>query len=154
MPKLCGEDAQIRHEYRRQLAATEAHFYAKRDGGVETLLEWLQRHDDQSVWRRAAGAYVQLLSQPQLFLEGNHRTGALIMSYLLARAGEPVFVLSPANAKAYFDPSTLAKNTRKHSLKMLIERPKLVKRFAALLQTLAATPAAAPLAPRPVRDRH
>lgn len=46
----------------------------------------------------------------------------------------PPFVLSPQNAKAYFDPSALVKSSRKHTLRMLLERPKLVKRFAQLLK--------------------
>jgi Fic family protein len=75
-----------------------------------------------------------VLSEPQLFIEGNHRTGALIMSWLLAREGKPPFVLSVDNAKAYFDPSSIAKSLRKHSLRMMLSRPKLLKRFAALLK--------------------
>ncbi|WPL22764.1 hypothetical protein [Thiorhodovibrio frisius] len=59
------------------------------------------------------------------------------MSYLLARAGKPPFFLSVNNAKAYFDPSTLVKNSRKHSLRMLLERRKLVRRFADLLRESA-----------------
>jgi Fic family protein len=88
----------------------------------------------ESVWRRAAAAYIQVLSEPQLFIEGNHRTGALLMSWILARAGKPPFVLSVDNAKAYFDPSSMAKSLRKHSLHMMLSRPKLLKRFAALLK--------------------
>jgi hypothetical protein len=56
------------------------------------------------------------------------------MSYMLAREGLPPFVLSVANAKAYFDPSTLVKETKKHGLRRLIRVPKLRKRFAELLK--------------------
>jgi len=45
----------------------------------------------------------------------SHRTGVLVMSYILAREGRPPFVLTVENAKAYFDPSTLIIKTRKHS---------------------------------------
>jgi hypothetical protein len=47
------------------------------------------------------------VSEPQLLIEGNHRTGALVLSYILAREGRPPFVLTAENAKAYLDPSTL-----------------------------------------------
>jgi hypothetical protein len=75
-----------------------------------------------------------MLSRPQLYIEGNHRTGALVMSYMLAREGKPPFVLSSSNAKAYFDPSSLVTTTRKGSIAMLIRLPKLKKRFAKLLK--------------------
>ena len=56
------------------------------------------------------------------------------MSYMLAREGRPPFVLSMENAKAYCDPSTLFKKTKKHSLGTLIRLHKLKKRFAKLLE--------------------
>jgi hypothetical protein len=49
-------------------------------------------------WKRAAGVYVRTLSEPELFIEGNHRSGALVMSYILAREGYPPFVLTAENA--------------------------------------------------------
>lgn len=134
---LCGEGAAQRADCRQQVKATAAHFYDHGDGGVEALINRVRILDGESVWRRAAGVYIQVLSQPQLFIEGNHRTGALIMSWMLAREGRPPFVLSVANAKAYFDPSELVKNARKRTLKMLVERPKLIRRFAELLKSEA-----------------
>lgn len=134
---LWGESDPAGSDARRQLQATEEQFYATGDGGIGELVSCYQLLETQSIWRRSARVYIQILSQPQLFLEGNHRTGSLVMSYLLARAGKPPFVLSVENAKAYFDPSALVKSARKHSLRMLLERPKLVKRFAALLRESA-----------------
>jgi prophage maintenance system killer protein len=134
---LCGAGAEQRADCRQQIQATAAHFYDHGDGGVEALINRVRILDGESVWRRAAGVYIQVLSQPQLFIEGNHRTGALIMSWMLAREGRPPFVLSVANAKAYFDPSELVKNARKRTLKMLVERPKLIRRFAELLESEA-----------------
>jgi hypothetical protein len=92
------------------------------------------RHDDQSVWSRAAGAYTRILSKPQLTIEGNHRAGALVMSYILVRDGEPPFVLSVENAGAYFDPSTVIRNTAKNSAARLFRLPGNRKRLAALLR--------------------
>lgn len=134
---LWGEADPGSEEARRQRQATEEHFYAVGDGGIGELVGCYQALAKEPVWRQAARIYIQILSQPQLYMEGNHRTGALVMSYLLARAGKPPFVLSVENAKAYFDPSALVKNSRKHSLRLLLERPKLVKRFASLLRESA-----------------
>ena len=131
---ICGTDRLLRAECAAALKATEERFYAKTDGSFESLAEWVGLHATESVWRRAAGAYIHVLSEPQLYFEGNHRTGSLIMSWMLAREGEPPFVLSVDNAKAYFDPSSIVKATRKHSLRMLVTRPKLVKRFAELVK--------------------
>jgi hypothetical protein len=131
---LCGQDVERRREFSIHIASTERHFYEQDGAGIGGLMEWLAHHRDDNVWFRAAGVYVYILSRPQLYIEGNHRTGSLIMSYILAREGQPPFVLSIENAKAYFDPSTLVKDARKHSLGMLFTMPKLKKRLARLLK--------------------
>ncbi len=100
-------------------------------------MEWCETHKNDSPWERAAGVYVRILSEPQLYIEGNHRTGALIMSYLLARDGCAPFVLSVDNAKAYFDPSSLIKKTRKRSVAMLVKIPGLRNRFSRFLRDQA-----------------
>jgi prophage maintenance system killer protein len=131
---LYGHDEDTRRQQARHLDLTEQHFYEQDDRGIGDLMEWYQRHAEEDLWKRAAGAYIRILSRPQLYIEGNHRTGALVMSYLLAREGKPPFVLSAENAKAYFEPSMLVKDTKKHSLGMLIRLAKLKKRFAKLLK--------------------
>lgn len=131
---LCGTDEAKRRRYAQHIALTEQRFYEKAGGGIGGLMEWLELHKADDVWRRAAGVYMRILSRPELYIEGNHRTGALIMSYMLAREGQPPFVLSVDNARAYFEPSTLIKETKKHGLGRLIRHPNLKKRFAALLK--------------------
>jgi hypothetical protein len=131
---LCGPGEKARRAAASHIAATERRFYEQPGGGIRDLMHWLSVHTKDPVWRRAAGAYVRILSQPQLYLEGNHRTGALIMSYILARDGRPPFVLTLDNAKAYFDPSALVKGTKKRGVAELTRLPKLKKRFAKLLE--------------------
>jgi Fic family protein len=75
-----------------------------------------------------------MLSQPQLFFEGNHRTGALVMSYLLVQDGKAPFVLTVDNAEAYFNPSTLIKETQRTRGAVLAKLPRMKKRFANFLQ--------------------
>ncbi len=130
---LCGTDAVRREQYARHIEATERRFYEERKGGIQDLVEWYARHRQASVWDRAAGAYVRILSRPQLFFEGNHRTGALVMSYILVAAGRPPFVLSVENAAAYFDPSTVIRDTGKRSLAMRFRMPGITSRLARLL---------------------
>jgi len=135
---LCGTDEADIQDAAKHMAETAARFYDRSGpGGIGELMDTLAAHRDEPVWRRAARAYIQVMSQPQLFIEGNHRTGALIMSALLAGEGKPPFVLTVSNAKAYFDPSTLAKDSRKRSLQLFLRRPKLCKRFAELLKSEA-----------------
>jgi hypothetical protein len=132
---LCGSAE--RERYASHLVATERRFYDDREGGIRDLVEWMAGHPFRSAWRRAAGAYIRILSEPQLFIEGNHRAGALIMSYLLVRNGQPPFVLSVENAPGYFDPSTTIRRLRKRTLSMLVRLPGLQTRFAQFLRAQA-----------------
>ena len=131
---LCGTDEHSRKHHARHIALTEQRFYEQEGGGIGAFMEWLQRHRGDDVWTRSAGAYIHILSRPQLYIEGNHRAGALIMSSMLAHEGRPPFVLCVKNAKAYFDPSALVKEAKKRGLRMLIRVPRLRKRFAELLK--------------------
>jgi len=131
---LCGTDTSRRAEYARHLASTEQRFYEQQDGGIRDLVEWYQGRRGDSVWLRAAGLYVRMLSRPQLFLEGNHRTGALAMSYILVAENEPPFVLTPANAVKYFDPSAIIKDIEKQGLAMRFRSSGLTRQLADLLE--------------------
>lgn len=134
---LCGENASQLDEVTEHLEVNKQYFYDDQRGGIRDLLEWHELNRIQTVWERAAGAYVRILSEPQLYIEGNHRTGALIMTYILAREGRPPFVLTVDNAKAYFDPSTLVKKTRKRSFAMLFRISGVRRQFARMLQDQA-----------------
>jgi hypothetical protein len=94
----------------------------------------VQGHKCDDPWEKASGVYIRVLSEPQLFIEGNHRTGALIMSYLLVRSGRPPFVLKVDNAKGYFNPSTLIRMTRKHTVTAYWRLPRMKKTFAEFLR--------------------
>jgi hypothetical protein len=132
---LCGADPRERSLATAHLCATEERFYDDSLGGIRGIVEWYALHKNESVWKRAAGVYVRMLSEPQLFIEGNHRTGALLMSYILAREGNPPFVLTVENAKAYFDPSTLIRKTKRTPFALLYRLPKIKREFAAFLKS-------------------
>jgi hypothetical protein len=55
------------------------------------------------------------------------------MGYLLMRAGEPPFVLSLANAAAYFAASAVIRQTPKHGVAMRLRVVFARRRLAALL---------------------
>jgi len=131
---LCGLNQRIRQEYQTHIEAATQRFHEQEEFNIDDILRWYYRHENETSWKRAAGVYVRILSQPQLYIEGNHRTGALIMSYILMRDGKAPFVLTVDNAKAYFDPSTLIKETKKTAATMLMKLPGMKKRFADFLQ--------------------
>jgi prophage maintenance system killer protein len=130
---LCGTSPARRALYERHLQATERRFYEEREGGIQDLVEWYRSHEDDAAWDRAAGAYVRMLSKPQLFIEGNHRTGALMMSYVLMRDGQSPFVLSVDNAAVYFDPSAAVRDVDKNSPAMFLRLSGIRHRLAKLL---------------------
>ena len=130
---LCGTDPVKREEYAGHRQSTEQRFYEAQHGGIGDLVEWYEGRSGESAWMRAAGVYIRLLSRPQLFLEGNHRTGALAMSYILVREDEPPFVLTPESAATYFDPSSVIQDTEKQGLAMLFRSPGLTRRLATFL---------------------
>lgn len=137
---LCGRDPACRVEFAEHLAATEKHFFNNAEGGIKDLFNWYSAHRNESVWKRAAGVYVRTLSKPQLFIEGNNRSGSLIVSYLLMRAGQSPFVLTLDNAEGYFNPSSVIRNSAKHGVKALYELPKIKKKYAAFLEDKAPDP--------------
>jgi len=98
-----GEDYKMRFEYNRAMQAASDKFYE----GVPIIQKWYEKHlkrreDPRKV---ASEIYVGIVGRPQLFVEGNHRTGSLIASWIDMRDGQPPFVLSPENAIDYFEPS-------------------------------------------------
>jgi hypothetical protein len=130
----CGESPVRRAAYAGHLEATERRFYEQAEGGIEDVVEWYVAHQDAPVWERAAGVYARVLSRPQLYIEGNHRTGALVMSYVLLRAGHPPFVLTADSAPAYFGASAALREIHKRGPGALLRVPAITQEIAALLQ--------------------
>ncbi|MGI6655291.1 MAG: hypothetical protein ACOX5Z_00370 [Desulfobulbus sp.] len=132
---LCGADLNKRKDFKQHILANTDRFYEQREFSIKNMRRWAEKHKGDSPWRRAAGSYILQVSWPQLFFEGNHRTGGLLMSTILVRHGKPPFVLSVDNAKGYFDPSSLAKGTLKNELyNRFYKLPKINKRFAKFLE--------------------
>jgi hypothetical protein len=124
---LCGSNERVRLEYGSHLQETRHRFA----DGIGTVADYYDSKRHKSAPRRAAGVYVLSVSQPQLFLEGNHRTGALVASYILVQEGLPPFVLTPKNAVAYFNPSTLIKWRDKQKF---LDRQYYLKKYRRVLQ--------------------
>ncbi|MET0377801.1 MAG: hypothetical protein ABW049_02325 [Spongiibacteraceae bacterium] len=131
---LCGADPENRKNYSVHIEQTRQKFYDDQQGGIGSLMEWCDFHVNDSLWRRAAGIYIQITSQPQLFIEGNHRSAILMVSFMLGRAGYPPFVLTPDNAKELLDQSNPISDLKKYGFSALIQTPRLRNQLAITLQ--------------------
>lgn len=131
---LCGEDREMRREFGTHIQATHDKFYKH----ISWIKAWYKKHGKDPVYKRAAGVYVGILCQPQLFIEGNHRTGALIASLELLRAGKPPFVLTLDNAVGYFNPSAVIKfSDRRKVWHSMFKMPGIKKQFGKFLEARA-----------------
>lgn len=103
-----GTDKQLMSEYVKAIAATTEKF----NEHIVPIKEWYDRHIDRGDYplKIAAEIYVSILGYPQLYIEGNHRTGTLIADWISVYHGFPPFVLSVENAIAYFAPSAEIKS--------------------------------------------
>lgn len=131
---LCGSDKKYRENFSVHLEQTRRKFYDDAQGGVGALMEWRAFHQNDNLWRKIAGLYIQITSQPQLFIEGNHRSAVLMVSYLLGREGYPPFVLTPENARELLDQSKSIGDLKKHGFSALIQTPRLCSQLAAILK--------------------
>jgi hypothetical protein len=65
-------------EFSRHITATRQQFFDNFRRYVKPIRRWYRRHELENPYKVAAQVYVGVLSQPQLYQEGNHRTGSLI----------------------------------------------------------------------------
>ena len=98
-----GLDSRLRQEYVKAIRANEEKYYRN----IDPIIKWYGNHmkKEPHPLKVAAEVYVAVLGHPQLFIEGNHRAGSLISSWINMYYGYPPFVLSPKNAIPYFKPS-------------------------------------------------
>lgn len=132
---LCGVDARTRSEYYTHLQETRRSFLRQ----IRGIKDWVMRKRNESdPWRLATGFYSRALSRPQLFLEGNHRTGNIILNYLLVSKSAPPYIVSATTALPYLDISGDIKFTENgNHLDTALRMPGHRKRFRAFLQDAA-----------------
>lgn len=127
---LGGFDCDWRNSHKRFLKESRERFYVM----IQPLIKWYEKHHNDNPFKLAAGMYVGVLSHPQLFMEGNHRTGTLIASWILLKHEQPPFVLTVENAKTYFDPSAEIKFTDKRKVNGQLKLPKYRRYFRDFLE--------------------
>lgn len=125
---LSEDDFKIRLRFNEAIQLARDKFYGAyhpdsgftTPGTLEQFWPWYERRTWRRLWAvspfsHAAAMYAQGLSRPQLFVEGNHRTGALFMSWVLVRAGFGPFVMSAENAVEYLDLSADIKFSKREN---------------------------------------
>ncbi len=117
----------------RHISTTRQQFFANFTQYVKPIRRWYRRHGTENPYKVAAQVYVGVLSQPQLYQEGNHRTGSLIASGILLQNGCAPFVLTRQNAIAYFNPSSEIKFTDKRTVRGKLRLPKYQREFRIFL---------------------
>lgn len=126
-----GYDA---HAFGLHITATRQRFFENFREYVRPIRRWYRKHQTENSYKVASEVYVGVLSQPQLFGEGNHRSGSLIASGILLQNGCPPFVLTRQNAVAYFNPSSEIKFTDKRTVRGKLRLPKYRRNFRDFLE--------------------
>lgn len=129
---LCGVDSDTRVQYYEHLQETRRLFTRQ----IREIKDWvLRKRKESNPWRLATGFYSRALSRPQLFLEGNHRTGNIILNYLLISKGSAPYIVSVETARTYLDISGDIKFTENgNHLDTALRMPGHRKRFQAFLR--------------------
>lgn len=123
-----GLNKKLRHEYKKALVATTEKFATQ----VKPIREYYRVHTKRktSPNKIAANIYISILGMPQLFIEGNHRSGSVIASWINLINHNPPFVLTRENAIAFFRPAQEIKKFNKRSAwRSMTKLPKYKKDF-------------------------
>lgn len=130
---LCGVDIETREQYYEHLQETRRTFIRQ----IREIKDWvLKKRKTSDPWRLATGFYSRALSRPQLFLEGNHRTGNIVLNYLLISKGAPPYIVSVDTAPTYLDISGDIKFTDNgNQLDTALRMPGHRKRFQSFLRS-------------------
>ena len=99
-----GNNILLRWEYQKAMRASQDQFFKR----IDTIYAWYHRHQERGdhPLKLASQVFVSIIVPPQLFTEGNHRTGNLIANWISAYYGYAPFVLSADNPIAFFAPAT------------------------------------------------
>ncbi len=128
-----GTNQRLIAEYATAIKATAEKFHQH----IGPIKDWYEVHTKRGdhPLKVAAEIYVSVLGYPQLYIEGNHRTGSLIADWISVYNGFPPFVLSVDNAIPYFAPSAeIKKFSNKSTWRGQAQLPKYRKSFLAFWQ--------------------
>lgn len=131
---LCGTTPERRQQFANHIRETERQFYDRADSGISELDDWFARHRNRDGLMLAASAIVQVVSHPQLFIEGNKRTSVLIASYLLARDNHAPLVITPEHHAAFAQLADRAARIERGGLVGSLQATRATRRFLEFLR--------------------
>ncbi len=123
-----GLDSDLRKEYRKAISATTEKFEEQ----IKPIRRYYKKNlqDSSAALKVAAGIYIAILGAPQLYIEGNHRSGSISASWINLVHNQPPFVLTVDNAIAFFKPAQEIKKFNKRSVwRSVTKLPKYKKDF-------------------------
>ncbi len=123
-----GLNTTLRSEYRKAISATAEKFTRQ----VKPLRSYYSKktRNQVSATKIAAEIFISIVGQPQLYIEGNHRSGAIVSSWINLVNNRPPFVLTVENAISFFKPAQEIKQFDKTSRwRSLTKLPKYKKSF-------------------------
>jgi len=123
-----GLDEQLRLEYTKAIDATTRKF----SQNIVPMRKYYRKHMKQrtSVYKIAAEIYIAILGVPQLYIEGNHRSGSIAASCINLENNKPPFILTVDNALSFFRPAQEIKKFNKRSVwRSLTKLPKYKSDF-------------------------
>lgn len=123
-----GLNYQQREEYKKAMAATTDKFSRQ----VVPLRTYYKKKikNNTSIYEIASEIYIAILGMPQLYIEGNHRSGSVIASWINLAYRKPPFILTVENALAFFEPAQEIKKFNKKSMwRSMTKLPKHKKEF-------------------------
>lgn len=109
-----GINQTLRAEYIKAIEATTEKFSRQ----VVPMRDYYRKKmkNNTSAYKVAAEIYIAILGMPQLYIEGNHRSGSLVASWINLVHKKPPFVLTIDNAAAFFKPAQEIKKFNKRSI--------------------------------------
>jgi hypothetical protein len=129
-----GVNSPLRHEYKKAIDATTEKFSRQ----VVPIRDYYRKKKKLGVstYHVAAEIFIAIVGMPQLYIEGNHRSGSIIASWVNLVNEKPPFVLTAENAVAFFEPAQEIKKFDKKSLwRSMTKLPKYKKEFKTFWKT-------------------
>jgi hypothetical protein len=123
-----GKNNSLRYEYKKAIEATTEKFSKQ----IVPIRDYYRKKKkkDTSTYHLAAEIFIAIVGMPQLYIEGNHRSGSIIASWINLVNEKPPFVLTVENAVSFFKPALEIKNFNKKSLwRSITKLPKYKQEF-------------------------
>ncbi len=123
-----GLDRELRSEYRKAIDSTTEKYSRLIAPLRKYYRKKMKKHTSAN--KVAAELYIAILGMPQLYIEGNHRSGSIVASWVNLVHKNPPFVLTVDNAISFFAPAQeIKKFDQRTAWRSMTKLPKYKKAF-------------------------